>query len=69
MTTDRLAVIRRKNAAFDALSRAEVLCYQRRRRCPLPADWLARLAELESQYRAAVAAMGDEGGLTWQKTA
>ena len=59
MTTDRLVVIRRKNTAFDALSRAETLCYQRRKRGPLPTGWLARLAELRSEYRAAVAAMGE----------
>jgi hypothetical protein len=60
VNTDRLAVIRRKNTAFDALSRAEVLCYQRRKRGPVPADWLARLAELESEYRAALAALSGD---------
>ena len=60
MNAERLAVIRRKNTAFDALSKAEVLCYQRRKRGPIPADWLARLAELEAGYKAAVAAMGGD---------
>lgn len=51
-------MIRRKNAAFAALSRAATLCYQRRKRGPIPADWLARLAELRHEYQVALAAMG-----------
>jgi len=54
MDTDRLALIRRKNVAYYKLLHAEIACHKRRRRGPLPADWLARLADLEAQYRAAV---------------
>lgn len=60
MNAERLAAIRAKNLAFDALYRAEVLCYQKGKRGPIPADWLARLAELRREYRDAVAAMGEE---------
>ncbi|MDY6876793.1 MAG: hypothetical protein SWK90_11420 [Chloroflexota bacterium] len=57
MNGQRLALIRRKNTAFAALCRAEVLCCQRRKRGPLPTSWLARLAELEAQYQRAVLEM------------
>ena len=58
MNADRLTLIRSKNTAFDALSRAEVECYKRRKRGPLPTSWLARLRQLEDEYAAALAAMG-----------
>ena len=57
MTTDRLALIRRKNLAYHRWLRGVLECHKRRHRGPVPATWLARLAELESEYRQAVAAL------------
>lgn len=54
----RMALIRRKNVAFDALSRA-TMAYHRRSRYGLPpAAWRVRLAELEAEYQAALRALG-----------
>jgi len=55
MDTDYLTLIRRKNLAYYRLVKAEVECHKRRKRGPICANWLARLAELDAEYRDALA--------------
>ena len=60
----RLDAIQRKNRAYAALANAEQRIsqwrqknYDRRGYAALPPGWAERLAELEAQYRSAVAAL------------
>jgi len=53
---------RRKNIKFAALVRGDRLCRRRRHTTgDVPAGWLARLAELASEYRLAVAEVAQNG--------
>jgi len=58
MITDRLALIRRKHAAFDRLYRADLEIAKRRKRTgEVPSAWLEKRARLLAEYRAALEAL------------
>ena len=60
---DRLAVIRARNLAFDRLQQAVLACERKRHTTgSIPPTWAVRLADLERDYRQAVADVARAAG-------
>ena len=56
MADERLRLIKRKNAAFSKLWKADRELHKRSVRDPIPASWKRRRAELVAEYSEALSA-------------
>jgi len=59
---DLRTAIYQKNVAYHRLVAADVAIYKRGKRGPIPATWWARRADLERDYRQALAVARAAGG-------